>query len=199
MKDYYFSKKIGPQGPSLLASWLTTVDLPNNIFIAIGEMMGDYRGYFIKFQNDLLIKGGPYPSPPEHKLCRGCVGKIAVLEAPEGKSRIIAMIDYYSQFVLKAIHDQIFNLLKKFSSDRTFTQSPFGLTLTEGHSYHSFDLSAATDRFPIHVQQKLLGYLYQDSDFAKYWKELLVDRDYLTPDGRNIRYACGTPMGSYTS
>jgi len=40
--------------------------------------------------------------------------------------RVIAMVDYLSQFTLKPIHDGILNLLKtKLPQDRTFTQDPF--------------------------------------------------------------------------
>jgi hypothetical protein len=198
MKSYYFSKKIGPQGPSITAVFLTTVSLTTDLFISICNIMDNYKGYFVKFSNDLMIKGGPFPSP---KILKnpGSVGKISVIEAPEGKSRVIAMLDYYSQFTLKPIHDQIFSLLKLFKSDRTFTQSPYNLTLSQGSSYHSFDLSAATDRMPIHIQKKLLSYLYNNKHFGNDWADLLTKRDFITPEGINIRYNVGTPMGSYTS
>jgi hypothetical protein len=52
------------------------------------------------------------------------IGKLAVIEAPEGKMRVIATLDYFSQVILKPIHDEIFRNLRKFKSDRTFTQEP---------------------------------------------------------------------------
>ena len=52
-------------------------------------------------------------------------GKLAIVEDPELKRRVIAMVDYYSQFLLKPIHKDILNLLKNFPSDRTFNQNPF--------------------------------------------------------------------------
>jgi hypothetical protein len=52
------------------------------------------------------------------------IGRLAVIEAPEAKMRVIATLDYFSQVLLKPIHDEIFRNLRKFPSDRTFTQDP---------------------------------------------------------------------------
>jgi hypothetical protein len=52
-------------------------------------------------------------------------GKLAVIKDPELKMRLIAMVDYLSQFVLKPIHMNILNKLKNIPNDRTFTQNPF--------------------------------------------------------------------------
>jgi hypothetical protein len=53
-------------------------------------------------------------------------GKLAIIQDPELKFRVIAMVDYLSQFTLRPIHDRILSLLKdKFPQDRTFTQDPF--------------------------------------------------------------------------
>jgi hypothetical protein len=53
------------------------------------------------------------------------LGRFAIIDDPELKFRVIAMVDYLSQVILKPIHS---NLLKKLSNipmDRTFTQDPF--------------------------------------------------------------------------
>jgi hypothetical protein len=52
------------------------------------------------------------------------IGRLAVIEAPEAKMRVIATLDYFSQVLLKPIHDEIFRNLRKLSTDRTFTQDP---------------------------------------------------------------------------
>ncbi|AZT88621.1 RNA-dependent RNA polymerase [Colletotrichum falcatum mitovirus 1] len=126
-------------------------------------------------------------------------GKLSIVKDPELKMRVIAMVDYYSQFLLKPIHDNILNKLGTLKCDRTFTQSPFhdwGKTM--GNNFWSLDLSAATDRFPISLQEKLLTFIY-DENLAKYWKAVLVDRYYKTPDNRDIKYSVGQPMGAYSS
>jgi len=53
-------------------------------------------------------------------------GKLSIINDPELKSRVIAMVDYLSQYTLKPIHDGILSLLKhKLPQDRTYTQDPF--------------------------------------------------------------------------
>jgi len=126
-------------------------------------------------------------------------GKLSIVEDPELKRRIIAMVDYYSQWLLRPIHDCLLKLLTHFPCDRTFTQDPFhqwekGL----GNSFWSLDLTAATDRFPIFLQEKLLSKIF-DENLSSNWKGLLIDRDYETPEGNSIRYSVGQPMGAYSS
>jgi len=53
------------------------------------------------------------------------IGKVSIVHDPELKERPIAMLDYYSQLLLKPIHDELLKKLKKFKTDRTFTQDPF--------------------------------------------------------------------------
>jgi hypothetical protein len=89
--------------------------------------------------------------------------------------------------------------LKNIPMDRTFTQDPKHHFLNNNESYWSLDLSAATDRFPVHLQERLLGTMFQDSNFASAWKNLLVNREYSTPEGNCIQYAVGQPMGAYSS
>lgn len=95
------------------------------------------------------------------------VGKLAIVKDPEGKRRVIAMVDYHSQLALKSIHEQLLNLLSKLPCDRTFTQDPNHNWDVNKDHFHSLDLSSATDRFPIKLQQKLLGVIYNDKEFAQ--------------------------------
>jgi len=194
-EDYYLSSKIGPQGPSLPMSIQTTACLSIEHWRAIREIMGQYKDLFSKFFLVCITKGSDLPSWTSNK---GPTGKIALLDAPEGKTRIIAMIDYYSQFCLKAIHDKLFKKLINFPCDRTFTQDPWGISIRGTNSFHSLDLSAATDRLPISLQERLLSFIF-NKNLAKYWGILLRDREYILPTGEPIKYKVGTPMGSYTS
>jgi hypothetical protein len=54
----------------------------------------------------------------------GRAGKLSIVNDPELKLRVIAILDYHSQFALKKIHDNLLNLLRNFKSDRTFSQDP---------------------------------------------------------------------------
>jgi hypothetical protein len=53
------------------------------------------------------------------------IGKLAIVDAPEGKKRVIATVDYFTQFLLRPIGKEMFKVLKQLKTDRTFTQSPF--------------------------------------------------------------------------
>lgn len=61
--------------------------------------------------------------------------------------------------------------------DGTFDQlKPLQALIAKGHKqFYSYDLSAATDRLPITLQEQILGYLI-NPDFAKAWRHLLTDR-----------------------
>lgn len=50
---------------------------------------------------------------------------------------------------------------------------------------YSLDLSAATDRLPIKLQEMLLADLLFDNEFAAAWARLLVNRDYAVPPKRS--------------
>nr|AWY10961.1 RNA-dependent RNA polymerase [Sclerotinia sclerotiorum mitovirus 1-A] len=128
------------------------------------------------------------------------IGKISVVEDPELKMRPIAMVDYYSQLVLKPIHDGILKKLRTLPCDRTFTQDPFNnWGKTMGHKFWSLDLTSATDRFPISLQERVIAHLLGDGAKARAWRNILVERDYKLPSGGWTRYSVGQPMGAYSS
>lgn len=90
------------------------------------------------------------------------LGKLAIVKDPELKLRVIAMLDYYSQFLLRPIHDKLMGKLINFPCDRTYTQDPTHNWKPKGNKFHSLDLSAATDRFPIKLQKKLLSFMFNE-------------------------------------
>lgn len=141
------------------------------------------------------------------------VGKLGVVEEP-GKSRVIAMVDSWTQQYLYPLHRLIFDrVLRKIPQDGTFAQAkPIEALLERAKEagkecIWSYDLSAATDRLPVKVQEALLG-AYATEGYAGLWAELLVGRPYRTPrkwattfggDSVYVRYAVGQPMGAYSS
>lgn len=125
------------------------------------------------------------------------LGKLSIVKDPELKMRVIAMLDYYSQFILRPIHENLMSLLRHFPCDRTYTQNPKRKWSPKGNKFHSLDLSAATDRFPLALQTKLMGFIY-DEKFATNWAKILVDRKF-TFEGEPYEYRVGQPMGAYSS
>jgi hypothetical protein len=50
------------------------------------------------------------------------LGRLHALYEPAGKIRVIAIVDYWTQMVLKPLHDWMFKLLKNIPMDATFDQ-----------------------------------------------------------------------------
>lgn len=131
---------------------------------------------------------------------------------PEWKHRIVACFDYISQLALNPFSEWCFDTLRTIEKDRTFTQDPVILDKADGHKYHSFDLSAATDRFPIKLQAQLISEI-AGPQFAAAWKGLMInekflaDRGGLTSDINSplytkvcmVKYQVGQPMGGRSS
>jgi hypothetical protein len=129
----------------------------------------------------------------------GSLGKFSIIKDPELKRRVIAMLDYNSQLLLRPVHDNLLNLLRRLPQDRTFTQDPHNKWTPRGNRFWSLDLSAATDRFPIDLQTKVISSIYQNRDFALAWRNILIDRDFSCEEGKYMRYSVGQPMGAYSS
>jgi hypothetical protein len=143
----------------------------------------------------------------------GKLGKLALVEEP-GKLRVVAMVDCITQWVLYPLHRYIFDtLLKAIPQDGLYDQlAPVralidSLTRLNRKECFSYDLSAATDRIPVVLQEKLLS-VFTTEEFAFHWRKLLCDRAYFLPNlyvktfgkaVRVVRYAVGQPMGAYSS
>jgi hypothetical protein len=97
------------------------------------------------------------------------------------------------------MHTHIFEILKRIPNDGCFDQLlPLDRLMKKGHKdIYSFDLSAATDRFPITLQAQLLTKLY-NSEVANAWVSLLKNRDYHYKQSI-YNYAVGQPMGALSS
>lgn len=52
------------------------------------------------------------------------IGRLSIVKDPDCKMRVIAILDYVSQFLLKPIHVKLFEKLNNFPCDRTFSQDP---------------------------------------------------------------------------
>jgi hypothetical protein len=138
------------------------------------------------------------------------LGKLAFIPEPGGKIRVVAMVDYVTQALLKPLHTCIFDILRKIPQDGTFDQHlPIRKLAERGRKpYFCYDLSAATDRFPATLLQVLLSFLLNAS-VAKAWRALLNSREFEVPrrvsnkqrvprnTPTSVKYGCGQPMGAY--
>lgn len=194
--SFHWSTKMGPSGPSLVSALGVWRHLPpalkaDHILIGGSKIQTLYREYE-KWTTDLWTALlDIFPSPFTG------IRKLSIKPDREAKSRVFAMLDYYSQTVLIPIHDNLFQGLKRIPSDRTFVQAE-GLAFDPSSDvYHSLDLSSATDRFPLQLQKELLAALIGEEK-ADAWARILTQWPY-DLKGESVLYGAGQPMGAYSS
>lgn len=133
------------------------------------------------------------------------LGRLGVVYDQAGKARVVGITNYFLQIFLKPYHDAVFKILETIPQDGTFNQyrplealfyyKPWEKPNTD--VYHSFDLSAATDRLPIEIQVDVLNQL--ETGLGNTWRSLL-DFEWISPNQKHlVRYSVGQPMGAYLS
>jgi hypothetical protein len=140
-------------------------------------------------------------------LSSGWLGKLGLKDEAAGKIRIFAMVDCITQWIIRPLHDRIFQILRVIPQDGTFDQlAPIKRLIKTGKTrFWSFDLSAATDRLPILLQAVIMS-CFITSHGANLWITLLVARAYKLPARaqdefgvKSVMYAVGQPIGALTS
>lgn len=137
---------------------------------------------------------------------RQILGKLGTKKEAAGKVRVFAMVDPFTQWILRPLHEAIFSLLGCIRQDGTHNQvKPLELLLTRQRKLReenrapgdrlmgwrrlgnllppratalfSFDLTAATDRLPLVIQVALLTPVLGPK-LAQAWGTILVGREY---------------------
>lgn len=193
-KKYHFSTKAGPNGQAM---WTSLVDLKLIKDSNLGQNLKTLGGPRFSKSFDLLQSVIHWlPScmlPVEGYTLR----RLTHFPDMEHKVRVVAILDYWSQTVLRGLHDYLFGVLRKVPQDCTFNQGSF-LEKTKGWKYfYSFDLTAATDRFPIDTICQVLKGLLPEF-YVQAWKEVMVGLPFDSKFGK-ISYQVGNPMGAYSS
>lgn len=198
----FISEKAGPNGSK--ATWTSHLDAL--AFIANPQQLYAFHALAFRYKSlayalwlDLLIVI-MIPFMPIYWLWKFPLrmGKLSVVYDQAGKARIVAITNWWIQLALKPLHDSIFSYLRKLPYDGTFDQDGALKRLlankADGHKFYSFDLSAATDRLPIDLQEQILQLLGYDS---RNWRRLL-DLGWHWK-GEQVKYSVGQPMGAYSS
>jgi len=126
-----------------------------------------------------------------------------------GKVRTIAIVDYWTNFALKPLHDWMFEILQNLPQDATFDQEGRVEEFAQrGYTHvYSYDLKSATDLIPLTLYKYLMGHIVPRG-VLECWMQLLTNRSFRVPDStvktypkhpRSIRYNTGQPMGALTS
>lgn len=157
----FFSSKSGPNGPHVLvrahldASAVKEEKLDTLIKAYIDHVHP--KDSFLKGDLDTMADLGQ-----KVITTKPISSRIHFLAEGGCKTRTIAICDYWSQQALKGLHDFLMELLSRLSTDGTYSHGDAatfvkGCTLLKKRSY-CFDLSNATDRFPVKLQEDVLGH-----------------------------------------
>jgi hypothetical protein len=201
-EDFHMSTKKGPNGPAMSTSLTDLTSLPLETIKDLILIGGDKLGFSIKkcFMQTPLdnlsiidIWKKIHNKQPSHPR------KLSYFSDKEGKTRVIAILDYWTQTALRPLHFHLMDLLRGIKSDCTFNQEGFISKLPSSGPYYCFDLHAATDRMPISLQKRLLSSIIGE-ERSEAWARLLVSQSYTNRDlPENVFYVKGQPMGAYSS
>lgn len=148
-------------------------------------------------------------SAPQSGFSKLMLGKLAFKLEAAGKVRVFAIVDSWTQSLLKPLHEDLFAFLKRLPNDGTFNQDrSFERSMEKAKKYNmafAFDLSSATDRLPIKLQIRILDLMYKDG-LGELWAKLLIGREYIIRSkqfedirGDFMTYGTGQPMGCLSS
>lgn len=158
-KEYHLSTKSGPNGQALATCLDDLGAIPESLESSIATLGGPDLKFRMEQcrSNEAKLRDILKQPVLKRKLK---FRKLTCIHSSEGKTRVIAIGDYFSQTCLKALHDVLYKVLKSIPSDQTFNQGEGlrELPLDGSRNYYSFDLSSATDRFPIALQERFLSY-----------------------------------------
>jgi len=190
---YHYTARGGPNGPALMSS-----DSDISAVMNDSKLYEAIRMVESKLENK-------YPMPTVEVINPDCIhSKLTQISEKAGKTRTIAIIDYYSQRCLKPLHKSLMALLESLVSDGTYSHMKVGkfaekMTLNKEFIYCA-DLTAFTDRFPAIIQKVLLSHLLKDDELTEALWTILADRTFkLQWSGEDVRYSAGQPMGAYSS
>jgi hypothetical protein len=192
------SSKTGPNGPAVFHS--------HKDLIAINRDL-ELKGYLLKLSESINDTLGNLIGNHLTKMSQTITekvfhtGKIVKLQEPGGKTRTIAIGDYYSQETLKIFHKKLMSYLKKLETDGTYDQSQtvskMKQAMKDRKPIYCFDLTNATDRFPVKIQEDLMSALF-GKRIASLWASVLTKRTF-DFNGKDVVYAVGQPMGLLSS
>ncbi|AVA17450.1 RNA-dependent RNA polymerase [Gigaspora margarita mitovirus 2] len=134
------------------------------------------------------------------------LARLHLIYEAAGKVRVIAILDYMTQWAFAPVHDFLMRLLATVDTDGTSDQNiglqNFILRIGSRKGiYSSLDISAATDTIPWQLYEVILGVMF-DARFARHYMRLLRERGFLSPRElpfEFVKYGCGQPMGALSS
>jgi hypothetical protein len=184
------SNKAGPNGPATRSCLEDLFALRarsnSSLLTAIQEMLKISIPWFDLKKYKTLEKSSKLSS------------KLVLLSDKFGKTRVIAIADWFSNVALTPLHNAFMVALRRRRGDVTYKQDQIPqLVKAKGAKLFSSDMTAFTDRFPIELEVAVIEGRY-GANIAQLWKQVLTDRWFYHPKGP-VQYKAGNPMGLLSS
>jgi hypothetical protein len=194
-RKFHLSTKQGPNGHALWSAVADLSVLPDSLKESIKFLGGDRLSFRMSTLEKYIVFFYPFFRVVGRKY-----RKISAIPSHEGKTREVAILDYWSQTCLRGLNQYLFKCLRRIPQDCTFNQGSFldKLSWEDGEPFYSVDLTAATDRFPIDLISLVLRARFSD-DYVNHWRNIMVGYPFVTSGYGEIRYSVGNPMGAYSS
>lgn len=178
---------------SAVVSALTVGYLPKSVVSLLGDHPLRQQAYVFQQRGEANVPG--------------TVGKIAFLQEGGCKARVVALPSFWCQAYFKPLQDELVDIVRRVErrdgkalrgiscvGDQNRGAYALKSWMESDSDLYSYDLSAATDRFPLEIQ---LAYLEKCG--LGEWKESVRDiarSDFLVPHtGERWKYQVGQPMG----
>lgn len=128
--------------------------------------------------------------------------KLSIKIESGGKARPFAIVDYFSQCALKPIHDVLMDYLSNHPCDGSSNHSDAAYAVKEwtrtGTNVWSFDLTDATNRFPRFLETICMQIMF-GPEISRHWENIISNRKFMSPDGQEVMFNCGQPLGALSS
>lgn len=203
--EFHYTTKKGINGPAAGNAGLQSLALNgpmlqnivafSNLFYKedYGQLIDRNKIYYENRTSD--ISGVPL----KPSLIKQSLGRLAFVSDKGGKTRTVAIGNYWIQNALYPFHHICFKTLRMNSCDGTFDQISQFERVSKAASERpvwSFDLTTATDRIPLVLDIDVAKSL--NSEVGTLWGEILIEFPFNYRD-RIISYKVGQPMGFYSS
>lgn len=155
----------------------------------------------VMFYHNKQTEGVIKPSKRTHD---GSYVLARLLHLPDkaGKTRTVYCLTWWFQEILNPFHNELYGLLKTIKEDGTASHGEASKTVKlwtcQGLKLWSFDLTAATDRFPMALQHAVVAGL-KGKVFADTWRDVMCIPAYHDRSKGMVNWSVGQPMGAKTS
>jgi hypothetical protein len=144
----------------------------------------------------------PFPMFHEPSRRVPIMGRLGQSVEGGGKRRIFAIGNYVNQRLLKPVHQWLMEVLRPLPTDGTFNQEKPLDNLVGEMVCFSFDLRAATDRWPLQILFEVMFHLFGNK-FAGAVRTALAYNIFEIPFVKRrhaaLSFIAGQPLGYYSS